>query len=49
MLDLDQKMNLIDTETNKLHQKIDFAKPPVAKGASSDSPVESTMQDALQN
>ena len=49
MLDVDQKMNLIDKKTDNLHQKIDFAKLPVANGASFDSHIEEHNARCLAN
>ena len=55
-LDLDQKMNLVDKKTDNLYQKmnlvdkkIDFAKLPVAKGASFDSHIEEHNARCLAN
>ncbi len=42
-------MTLVDKKTNKLHQKIDFAKFPVAKGAPFDSHVEEHNTRCLAN
>ena len=49
MLDVDQKMNLVDKKTDNLHQKIDFAKLPVANGASFDSHMEEHSARCLAN
>ena len=47
--DVSQKMNLVDKKTDKLHQKIDFAKLPIAKGASFDAHLEEHNTRCLTN
>ena len=42
-------MNLVDKKTDKLHQKIDFAKLPIAKGASFDAHLEEHNTRCLTN
>ncbi|MCJ1346929.1 hypothetical protein MMC31_005149, partial [Peltigera leucophlebia] len=43
------QMNSVDKKTDKLHQKIDFVKLPVAKGASFDSHIEEHDSKCLAN
>ncbi len=47
--DVHKKMNLLEKKTDNLHQKIDFAKLPIAKGASFDSHVEEHNSRCLTN
>jgi hypothetical protein len=49
ILDVDQKINLVGKKTDNLHQKIDLAKLPVAKGASFDSHMEEHNAKCLPN
>ena len=49
MRDVSQKMNLVDKKTDNLHQKIDIAKLPIAKGASFDSHLEEHNSKCLAN
>jgi len=49
MLDFDQKMNLANQNTNNIHQKIDLAKLPTAKGASFDSHMDEHNARCLVN
>ncbi|KAH0536253.1 hypothetical protein FGG08_006860 [Glutinoglossum americanum] len=49
MFDLDQKMNLANQATNNIHQKLDLAKLPIAKGASFDSHMEEHNARCLPN
>jgi hypothetical protein len=49
ILDVNQKINLVGKKTNNLHQKIDLAKLPVAKGASFDSHMEEHNAKCLPN
>ncbi len=43
------RMNSTDKKTDKLYQKIDFAKLPIAKGASFDSHIEEHNSKCLEN
>ena len=49
MFDLDQKMNIANQTTNNIHQKLDLAKLPIAKGASFDSHMEEHNARYLPN
>ena len=49
MRDVREKMNLVDKKIDNLHQKIDFTKLPVAKGASFDSHIEEHNSRCLAN
>ncbi|KAF2194154.1 vegetative incompatibility protein HET-E-1 [Zopfia rhizophila CBS 207.26] len=49
MLDFDQKMNLANQNTNSIHQKLDFAKLPIAKGASFNSHMDEHNARCLAN
>ena len=49
MRDVSKKINLVDKKTENLHQKIDFAKLPIAKGASFDSHIEEHNSRCLAN
>ncbi len=49
MRDVSKKMNLVDKMTDNLHQKIGFAKLPIAEGASFDSHLEEHNAQCLAN
>ena len=49
IFDVDQKTNLVSKKTDNLHQKIDLAKLPIAKGASFDSHMEEHNAKCLPN
>ncbi|KAF2186021.1 hypothetical protein K469DRAFT_750009 [Zopfia rhizophila CBS 207.26] len=49
MLDFDQKMNLANQNINIIHQKLDLAKLPIAKGASFDSHMDEHNARCLAN
>ncbi|KAI9784843.1 MAG: hypothetical protein M1839_001573, partial [Geoglossum umbratile] len=49
MLDFDQKMNLANQNTSNIHIKLDFAKLPIAKGASFDSHMDEHNARCLAN
>ncbi|KAI9774034.1 MAG: hypothetical protein M1839_001919 [Geoglossum umbratile] len=49
IFDLDQKMNIANQTTNNIHQKLDLAKLPIAKGASFDSHMEEHNARCLPN